>query len=186
MIKIFNIILRVIYIFSGVYFLTINVNILNFLLCIFCLSGSFAIEYLRKKSIIRTDGLSIVSDLFLLFSTILGTCYGFYGLIKGYDDFLHIWSGFIAVAVAFNILLITNKDDLNISKLFVVIYLFMFSMGVASIWEIIEFFLDSFLGMNTQAGGLNDTMVDMIDGLIGTVVMISFYSKRIKKYGKQD
>ena len=186
MIKIFNIILRVIYVLSGLYFLTINLNLLNVLLCAFCFIGSLLLGYLRKKSIIRTYGLSIVSDLFLFFSTILGTCYGFYGLINGYDDFLHVWSGFIAVAMAFNLLLITNKDDLNVSKLFVIIYLFMFSMGVASLWEICEFSIDNLLGMNTQAGGLNDTMVDMIDGLIGTVIMILFYLKRITKYGNTD
>lgn len=180
-VNIFNIFLNLVYIISGLYFVFINPSIMNIGLCIFCIASSLLIEFARRKSIIRTGSLSIVSNLFVLFSTLLGTCFGFYGIFKGYDDFLHIWSGFIAVSFAYNILIITNKDDLKVSVLFVVIYLFMFSMGVASIWEVIEFTIDNTLGMNTQAGGLNDTMVDMVDGLIGTIIMILFYLKRIRK-----
>lgn len=179
-INIFNIVLNSIYIISGLYFLVINPSIMNVGLSIFCIVSSLLIEFARKKRIIRNDSLSIVSNLFILFSTLLGTCFGFYGIFKGYDDFLHIWSGFIAVSFAYNILLITNKEDLKVSAIFVIIYLFIFSMGVASIWEIIEFTIDNTLGMNTQAGGLNDTMIDMIDGLIGSVIMLSFYFKKIR------
>lgn len=179
LINIFNIVLNIIYALSGVYFLAVKPNMMNVGLCIFCIASSLLIEFLRRKSIIRTNSLSIVANLFILFSTLLGTCFEFYGIFKGYDDFLHIWSGFIAVAFAYNIMLITNNEDLNVSKLFILIYLFIFSMGVASMWEIIEFALDNLLGMNTQAGGLNDTMVDMIDGLIGTIIMIPFYIKKL-------
>ncbi|MGL6104627.1 hypothetical protein [Romboutsia sp.] len=176
-ISIFNIVINLIYTLSALYFLFANKSIMNFGLSIFCIITGLLIEFFRKKSIIKTTSLSVVCSLFILFSTLLGTCFGFYGAFKGYDDFLHIWSGFITVSIAYNLLLTTNKDGYKLSALFIVIYLFMFSMGVASIWEIIEFTIDSTLGMNTQAGGLVDTITDMIDALIGSIIMVIFYYK---------
>ena len=48
----------------------------------------------------------------------------------------------------------------------------MFSMGIASIWELIEFGLDRYLGFDCQAGGLTDTMFDILDCLIGSVLRL--------------
>ena len=69
----------------------------------------------------------------------------------------------------------------DMNKLFVIIFLFMFSMGVASLWEIMEFSIDNLFGMHTQIGGLNDTMIDMIDGLVGTIISMPFFLKSLKK-----
>lgn len=174
-INIFNIVLNLIYTLSAFYFLFINKNIMNFGLSIFCVITSLLIKFLYKKSIIKIESLTVVCNLFILFSTLLGTCFNFYHIFKGYDDFLHIWSGFISVSIAYNLLLATNNGGYKLSSIFIIIYLFMFSMGVASIWEIIEFTIDNTLGMNTQVGGLKDTMMDMIDALIGTIIMVAFY-----------
>ena len=175
----FSIILNSIYSLAAIYFLFIQQNLMNFGLSLFCLLCSFLISFLRHKLIIKFDNLSLCCNLFILFSTLLGTCFSFYSIFNGYDDFLHIWSGALGVAVAYNILLITNKDDIILSKIFIVIYLFMFSMGIASLWEISEFFIDTFLGMHTQAGGLKDTITDMVDCLIGSALMIIYYIKSI-------
>ncbi len=185
MITTFNILINLAYLSSFLYFTLINRNMMNMGLCISGLIISIILNYLTKKSIIRTKSLYITSNLFLFFSTILGTCFEFYDIIKRYDDFLHVWSGFICVSFAYNILIITNKD-FRVSKSFILIYLFMFSMGVSAIWEIIEFSLDSAFGMSTQAGGLSDTMIDMIDGLIGTIIMLIFYKNKLSKTTEND
>ncbi len=177
--KILTIFLNLVYISSGIYFL-INKNILNFALCIFCLVSSIILNYLRKISFIKTNSLYSVCNLFLFFATILGSCFDFYGLINHYDDFLHMWSGFITVAIGYN-LLISINDRIYVRKIFVILYLFTFSMGVASVWEITEFLFDTFLGTQMQRG-LNDTMFDMIDALIGTIIMILLYSKRLSNF----
>lgn len=41
--------------------------------------------------------------------------------------------------------------------------------------------MDTLFGLHTQAGGLKDTMIDMIDGLLGAIIMIPFTMKKIKK-----
>lgn len=53
-------------------------------------------------------------------------------------------------------------------------------MGFASICEIVEYSLDTIFKMNTQQGGLTDTMNDMIDALFGSIIMIVYYIKKYK------
>lgn len=182
-----NLALLIAYIFSIVYFF-MNKEIVNLSISIACLLGTIVLYIVNQKnSKLIDNNLYIVLVLFILFSSLLGTCYRFYDIINRYDDFLHVWSGFISVSVAFAILNYLNKDEvvIKISKLFIVIYLFMFSMGVASLWEIMEFLLDTFCGLNTQAGGLTDTVVDMIDALVGSIIMIPIIIRKTKsKYKK--
>lgn len=181
--KFLNLILIIAYIFSIGYFF-VNKEISSVAISTVCLIGSVVLYIVNQKyNKLIDNNLYIVLVLFILFSSLLGSCYRFYDRINHYDDFLHIWSGFISVSVAFAILNYFNKDEvvIKMSKIFIVIFLFMFSMGVASIWEIMEFLIDTFLGMNTQAGGLTDTIIDMIDALFGTVIMIPIVMRKIRK-----
>ena len=128
-------------------------------------------------------GTIITLIIFILFSGLLGSSFGFYHTIKNYDDFLHIWSGIISCSVAYVLFnYFGNMDVKNTKrKIFFIIFMFMFSMGGASLWELMEFFIDKFLGMNCQAGGLVDTMMDTFDCLIGSVIMIPYYVKQLPK-----
>ena len=134
----------------------------------------------KKYGYLFNDLLIIILDLFIMFSLVLGTSYGLYK-INHYDDFLHIWSGFIASAVAFVIInVFTEKEDRKyLKKAFLFIFIFMFSMAVASLWEILEFTIDQIWAINCQAGGLNDSMIDMIDSLIGTIIITPFLIRRL-------
>lgn len=185
--KCLNLALIIAYIFSTVYFF-INKDIGSAAISIACLLGTIILYIVNQRNNKLIDNnLYIVLVLFILFSSLLGTCYRFYDIINHYDDFLHVWSGFISVSAAFAILNYFIKDEvvIKMSKFFIAIYLFMFSMGVASLWEIMEFLLDTFCGLNTQAGGLTDTVVDMIDALVGSIIMVPIIIRKIKnKYKK--
>ena len=51
----------------------------------------------------------------------------------------------------------------------------MFTMGLASLWEVAEFSLDSLFGMNTQIGGLSDTMIDRVNlGIVKNGTVFTF------------
>ena len=67
----------------------------------------------------------------------------------------------------------------KIKKAFFFIFIFMFSLGISNLWEILEFSLDVLFKINCQAGGLKDTMIDMIDGLIGTIVITPFLLRKL-------
>ncbi|MCR8746945.1 hypothetical protein [Romboutsia lituseburensis] len=184
--KYITILLLIIYLWSIAIFVK-DKNTMNILIASICTVGTIILYFVHKKFTRLIDNnLYIVSALFVMISSLLGSCYGFYD-INHYDDFLHLWSGLITSSIAFSIITFFHSDnDLkNINKYFIIIYVFMFSMGVASLWEISEFFIDKFLGMHTQAGGLVDTMIDMIDALVGTIIMIPFIYKKLNSTNKK-
>lgn len=184
--KYLTILLLIIYVGSIAIFIK-DKNTMNILIASICTVGTIILYFVHKKYTRLIDNnLYIVSALFVMISSLLGSCYGFYD-INHYDDFLHLWSGLITVSIAFSIITFFHRDNelKNINKYFIIIYVFMFSMGVASLWEISEFFIDKFLGMHTQAGGLVDTMIDMIDALVGTIIMLPFIYKKLNSTNKK-
>lgn len=184
--KYVTILLLIIYLGSIAIFIK-DKNTMNILIASICTVGTIILYFVHKKYTRLIDNnLYIVSALFVMISSLLGSCYGFYD-INHYDDFLHLWSGLITVSIAFSIMTFFHSDnDLKkINKYFIIIYLFMFSMGVASLWEISEFLIDRFLGMNMQVGGLVDTMIDMIDALVGAIIMLPFIYKKLNLTNKK-
>ena len=121
-----------------------------------------------------------LNELFVLFSLVLGTSYGGYK-INHYDDVLHICFGVIGSVIAYIIInLYTNKEIReNIKTVFFGIFIFMFSVAIGNLWEVLEFLLDVMFKINCQAGGLNDTMVDMIDGIIGAIISLPFLLRKL-------
>lgn len=183
--KYVTILLLIIYLGSIAIFVK-DKNTMNILIASICTVGTIILYFVHKKYTRLIDNnLYIVSALFVMISSLLGSCYGFYD-INHYDDFLHLWSGLITVSIAFSIMTFFHSDnDLKkINKYFIIIYVFMFSMGVASLWEISEFLIDRFLGMNMQVGGLVDTMIDMIDALVGAIIMLPFIYKKLNSMNK--
>lgn len=175
-------VLYTLYVGSAILFIK-EKNMFNILICAACITLTVALQIINKKAKrIIDDQLYIVMILFIMISSLLGSCYGLYN-INHFDDFLHLWSGFIACSFAYSVLRFFNDEEetRNINKLFIFIYLLMFSVAVAGFWEIGEFAMDSLIGTNTQIGGLKDTMIDMIDGLIGAIIMIPFVMKKINK-----
>lgn len=184
--KYITILLLIIYLGSIAIFVK-DKNTMNILIASICTVGTIILYFVHKKYTRLIDNnLYIVSALFVMISSLLGSCYGFYN-INHYDDFLHLWSGLITVSIAFSIMTFFHSDnDLKkINKYFIIIYVFMFSMGVASLWEISEFLIDRFLGMNMQVGGLVDTMIDMIDALVGAIIMLPFIYKKLNSTNKK-
>lgn len=178
-----NIILYIIYI-GSIGFFAYTKSFGNIGLSLACLIGTFILSiFNRKYSVLLNDSLYITLVLFIMFSSLLGSCYRFYDIINHYDDFLHIWSGFISVSVSYSLLISFNGHEVvqNINKFFIVVYLFVFAIAIAGLWEVMEFSMDTLFNFHTQVGGLTDTMIDIIDGLVGAIIMIPFTMKKIKK-----
>ncbi|MDO7203473.1 DUF2238 domain-containing protein [Paraclostridium bifermentans] len=100
-----------------------------------------------------------------------------YDIFKPYDSFLHFWSGFISLKIGWNILKYYNTPTLTDKMLFFIV-IFFFSLGVSDFCEIIEYLLDTFFNMTTQAGGLKDTMQDMIYAMTGAFLMVIYYIRK--------
>lgn len=174
----FNAFIYIIYIISIIYFL-FNKDYKNAALSTISFIITLILRWIYSKNFILLDNnLYIVGTLFILFCLVFGSSFKLYDKINHYDDFLHFWSGFITVKIGFNIIKFLVRNNFN-NKLLVLILLLFFAMGFASICEIIEYFLDTLFKMNTQKGGLKDTIHDMIDALIGSILMIIYYIRKI-------
>ena len=180
--KIISILLCIFYSFSIFYFIFRGIYRYS-LICALCIGITIILNFLNKRfEHLLNPMLSIILALFTLLSLVLGTSYGLYK-VNHYDDFLHICSGFIGCAVAYEVIEVYLPKEKRkcINSIFIFVFIFMFSIAVGGLWEILEFSLDVLFKINCQAGGLKDTMVDMIDGLIGTIIMTPFLVKRLGK-----
>lgn len=181
-VNIFKYILYIIYAFSTGFFI-FKKDYGRVGLCALSIVILFVLTKIYLKKVhVMDKSLYIVGNLFILFSFVLGSSYNLYDKIKFYDDFLHFWSGFVSVKIGWNILKVTDVK-LSAGKLWLCVVLFFFAMGISSICEIAEYLLDTYAHMKTQAGGLKDTMHDMIDALFGALIMIVYY---YNKYLSKD
>ncbi len=179
--SIIHITIYLIYASCIVYFVTVT-NFRSIIVSILSLIGIIILIILNKKYK-HLFGNLLVNTLiiFIAISILGGTCFDFYRF-NHFDDVLHITSGFIGCMVARILFYFSqNETDIPRKRIFFVIYMFMFSMGIASIWELIEFGLDRYLGFDCQAGGLTDTMFDILDCLIGSVIATIYYYFKIRK-----
>lgn len=179
--SIIHITIYLIYASCIVYFVTVR-NFRSIIVSILSLIGIIILIILNKKYK-HLFGNLLVNTLiiFIAISILGGTCFDFYRF-NHFDDVLHITSGFIGCMVARIVFYFSqNETDIPRKRIFFVIYMFMFSMGIASIWELIEFGLDRYLGFDCQAGGLTDTMFDILDCLIGSVIATIYYYFKIRK-----
>ena len=179
--SIIHITIYLIYASCIVYFVTVR-NFRSIIVSILSLIGIIILIILNKKYK-HLFGNLLVNTLiiFIAISILGGTCFDFYRF-NHFDDVLHITSGFIGCMVARILFYFSqNETDVPRKRIFFVIYMFMFSMGIASIWELIEFGLDRYLGFDCQAGGLTDTMFDILDCLIGSVIATIYYYFKIRK-----
>lgn len=179
--SIIHITIYLIYASCIVYFVTVR-NFRSIIVSILSLIGIIILIILNKKYR-HLFGNLLVNTLiiFIAISILGGTCFDFYRF-NHFDDVLHITSGFIGCMVARILFYFSqNETDIPRKRIFFVIYMFMFSMGIASIWELIEYGLDRYLGFDCQAGGLTDTMFDILDCLIGSVIATIYYYFKIRK-----
>ena len=59
---------------------------------------------------------------------------------------------------------------MRVAPLYVAIITFALAVSVGTIWEIFEFLMDWYVGLNMQKSGLVDTMTDLIINAVGASV----------------
>lgn len=170
----------IVYMASIIWFLKER-KLFEFGIVVFCIVSTLILGIVNKKvNKLLDNSIYINLVIFIMVSSLLGSCFKFYS-INHYDDFLHLYSGVLSCNIAYLIIRYFNNEEniKMVNKVFVIIFLFMFTMGVASLWEIMEFSLDNILGTHTQIGGLEDTMIDMIDALIGVIISIPYFIRKL-------
>jgi len=109
----------------------------------------------------------------MFFSVVIGTFVGGYR-IAHFDDFLHVFSGIWIGYASWIILrhLLHNGGAANLPNSFIALYMLSFSLAAAALWELLEFAGDKLFSFTAQGRDPDDTMIDMIMGLIGGLVTV--------------
>jgi hypothetical protein len=119
-----------------------------------------------------------ILNLFIYGSIFLGEIHGFYTLFWWWDVVLHAMSGVAFGFIGFLILFSLYKSKrFQASPFLIAVFAFSFALALGTLWEIFEFFMDSFFALNMQKSGLVDTMTDLIVNAVGAIVVsISGYA----------
>lgn len=141
-----------------------------------CLS-LLVISLWQWKSKHPLDSILIsMTYIFVFISVGIGTFGGAYA-IHHFDDFLHvtsgIWLGYAALVLGRQ--LIGKKLAGQVPKHFWATIMIVFALATAGAWELLEFAGDKILHFTAQGRDPDDTMFDMMDGLIGGMISAVFY-----------
>jgi uncharacterized membrane protein YjdF len=142
---------------------------------------TFAPFFLEKKfHVYIPPEFVLISIAFVFASLFLGEIHDYYTRYWWWDIALHTGSGVLLGIVGFLLVYVLNETEtigLHMKPGFVAFFAFLFAVGVGALWEIFEFAMDSFFGMNMQKpmlgdpSGLTDTMWDLIVDTLGALVI---------------
>ena len=121
--------------------------------------------------------MELVYLLFIIFGHFIGSILGIYNEIPHYDKIMHTLSGVLTSFVALIVLNNINQYKFK-NVIFNIVFMIVFSLAVAGIWEIFEFTSDILFQADAQRvtiSGVNDTMLDMIVALFGSILVCIEY-----------
>jgi len=117
---------------------------------------------------------------FIFASLFLGEIRDYYNKIWWWDIALHTTSGVLLGILGLLLVYVLNETprvDLHMRPGFVAFFAFCFALSIGAAWEIFEFAMDQFFGMNMQKpmlgdpSGLTDTMIDLIVDAVGALLV---------------
>ncbi|RFF27463.1 MULTISPECIES: hypothetical protein [unclassified Wenzhouxiangella] len=134
----------------------------------------------RRFSVFIPPEFVLLAITFVFASVFLGEVHGYYVRFWWWDLVLHTGSGFLLGIIGFLLVYILNEtEDIDVSMQpgFIAFFAFLFAVGIGVFWEIFEFSMDSYFGMNMQKemlgdpSGLTDTMWDLIVDAAGALII---------------
>lgn len=129
--------------------------------------------------------MEVIFIIFCICHFVLGEINNFYAKVKIWDSLLHTISSSMFAIIGITLISILNGfERIKVSPLFVAIFSICFTMTVGSLWEILEFTVDSFFDTNMRRfdnsitlepfigqKALMDTMKDLILDFCGAFVI---------------
>ncbi len=159
-----------------------NKNFWLAFLTFFILLLTFSPSFIQKNYKINLPlELECIVVVFISFSLFLGELRDYYLLFWWWDLLLHSISSIVLAFIGFLILYVLYTEKKIAAKpITIMMFSFCFAVAIGTLWEIVEFSLDSTIGLNMQKSGLQDTMWDLIvDSISAFVVSLAgfFYIK---------
>lgn len=116
--------------------------------------------------------LELVYLIFLFIAYALGYGLDLYNRVYHYDSVVHFIFGIVCSIYAIYVFDYLNRRN---NKNFKSIFIVLFTLALAGLWEIVEFLIDIIFNSNMQRG-LTDTMKDIICALISSGIYALIYS----------
>lgn len=124
----------------------------------------------RRYKVFIPPEFEIAAIVFIFASIFLGEIGGYYERFWWWDAALHTGAGFLLGLVGFLLVYVMNEQEdiaMTMKPGFVAFFSFTFAMTLGALWEIFEYAMDGFFGLNMQKSGLRDTMWDLIVDCVG-------------------
>ena len=121
--------------------------------------------------------LEFVYLLFLLISYVLGFIYDYYDKVYYFDALAHSLFGLVGSIYSLPLLNKLKKYDIN-SLVFNVFFIIIFTLSLASLWEIFEFTIDRIFENANMQRSLNNTMKDIISAFLFSILYSFVYVER--------
>ncbi len=141
----------------------------------FASAGVLLVTYLPRlleKSMrfyIPTE-LQLAGTLLIYATLFLGEIEQFYQKYAWWDLVAHTGSAIVFGVIGFMILyFMTRAGKVAARPITIAIFSFCFAVAIGTLWEILEFAADQFLGTNMQKSGLVDTMTDLAVNSLGAL-----------------
>lgn len=116
--------------------------------------------------------LQTLYGAFVFASMFSGEVLHLYALLPDWDDMIHFLSGFvIAPFVMLWLTLLKRRSNLRLPVWFEALFMVCIIASISVLWEIAEFISDQLFGTFSQGNDLTDTMMDLIHGSSGGVIM---------------
>lgn len=171
----------------------LSCNWLNLFVSLLALILSFLPQYLSNNDFVYIPAdMQFIIALFIFATLYLGELREYYFKFWWWDVMLHTISGVILGMIGFILVFILNNEDridFILSPVFMALFSFTFAVTAGVFWELFEFSMDSFFGLNMQKSGLVDTMwdllVDCIGGLAAGVFGYRYITKDRESYFKK-
>lgn len=162
-------------------FLLLNARWLSLFLVTIIMAVLIAPTLFRRKFDVEIPAeFHITAVIFIFAALYLGEVQSFYQRFWWWDITLHASAGLLMGIVGFLLVYLLNESTqvkLHMTPGFISLFAFLFAVTIGTLWEIFEFFMDQFFGLNMQktmlgdSSGLTDTMWDMIVNAIGACLI---------------
>ena len=98
-----------------------------------------------------------------------------------WDNIVHMWGSLFASLIVYNLLPPAIHKDIEKSKRFIVLSLFLMTMGLGAVFELIELFAVVVFGATGVGDYLNnatDLLFNGFGAIVGCVLILFYHSKR--------